>query len=121
MEDALEAIIGAIYIDSDIYSAKKCITQWYKIFIENINKKNNNIKDAKSKLQEYLQNKIQSIPKYCVKKISGSEHNKIFQIELSLGILKKKYHGQGTSIKKAEHAAAIKALKSLENMKNYEK
>ena len=112
LEDAFEALIGAIYLDSDFNKTKSCILSWYQQKLETL-KIAEHTKDPKSRLQEYLQNKIHMHPKYNVINIHGEDHNQTFIVEVSLGNLNKTFQAKGKSRKKAEHMAAKVALSEL--------
>ena len=112
LEDALEALIGAIYLDSSLKTVKSCILSWYKDKLKNLNIKEY-VKDPKSRLQEYLQSKIHMKPTYTVIDVQGKNHDQIFLVEVFLDKLNKKFQGKGKSKKQAEHMAARLALASL--------
>ena len=106
MANTIEAVIAAIYIDSGFDMARKFILRHL------ILQKRVIINDSKSKLQELLQSKYQTLPEYKVLSESGPDHEKIFEI----GVYHKKKmlgSGNGRCKKDAEQAAAKKALKAL--------
>jgi len=108
----MEAVIGAIFFDSGIDSAKKFIR--YKIFLPFSKNKNVISEDYKSIFQEKYQKIYKKPPDYSTVKEKGPPHNKIFTIELrhcgkTLG------QGTGKSKKEAEQKAAEKALRIFEN------
>lgn len=114
LEDAFEALIGAIYLDSDFNTIKSCILSWYKdefisLDIEDILY----VKDVKTRLQEYVQHKNHTYPIYKILKIEGLDHDKRFFVELSLEGLDRSFHAQGKSRKEAERNAANIALSYL--------
>lgn len=84
LEDAFEAMIGAIYLDSkSINQVKKIILFLYHPFIKIINLSQPN-KDPKSQLQEYLQAKIKKYPIYTLISTEGLEHDKLFTVKVCL-------------------------------------
>jgi len=106
LANTFEAVIAAIYIDSGFDAAKKFILQYLSL------QKRVIINDSKSKLQELLQSKFQTLPEYKVLSESGPDHEKLFEI----GVFHKKKllgKGNGRCKKDAEQAAAKKALKTL--------
>ncbi|WP_119343582.1 ribonuclease III [Facilibium subflavum] len=109
LEDAFEALIGAIYLDSDLDTVKRCILNWYQDKLKNLSVEEHT-KDPKSRLQEYLQGTIQMKPVYQVTNIEGDDHDQTFCVEVSLGSLDQTYQGKGKSRKAAEHQAAKTAL-----------
>lgn len=114
LADTTEAIIGALYIDSDF---EKTNAHLLKKFESNIVKAVANgdlFSDYKTELQEKFQRKAKGIIEYSIYKEEGPEHNKIFFINVVLNnkILGK---GKGRNKKEAEQMAAKQALYLLEN------
>ncbi len=111
MANALEAIIGAIYLDQGFEKARTFIEKNIitPCLPELLQKKV--IKDAKSYFQEIVQEKVGITPSYQMLREWGPDHKKQFEVGVCLGkeVIAK---GQGFSIKEAEEAAAKKALKS---------
>lgn len=107
--DALEALIGAVYVDSDFDSVRKVILGLFKEDLKSISLED--IKDSKSVLQELTQKKHQIIPKYNLIKSEGEAHNKTFYVEVV--IPEGKFKGRGRSKKEAEAKAAKKAVDKL--------
>ncbi|MBU0952083.1 MAG: ribonuclease III [Elusimicrobia bacterium] len=108
LSNALESLLGAIYLEKGFKTAKKFITAYFS------EKKLTADFDLKSKLQEIIQAKYKILPVYTVIKESGPEHEKCFEIEVSV---KKKVlgMGKGKSKKEAEQQAAKQALSFLSN------
>ncbi len=107
LADTVEAIIGAIFIDRGLSFAEKFIKQ--NLLTQVDQKSTQPLKDAKSRLQELVQSKGLSTPKYQVVEESGPDHDKKFVIEVlvdgeSWG------RGQGKSKSSAEQDAACKVL-----------
>ena len=98
LADAVEAIIGAIYLDAgmDILSAS-----------------DQQNKDPKTRLQEYLQARQNSLPKYQVVNIAGDAHDQVFSVMCELEGLGKSTQGEGSSRRGAEQQAARNALQLL--------
>ena len=113
LANAYEALAGAIYYDSDLQSAAKVflpsIKREIKGFIETPESR-----DYKSDLQEYTQNKMTCIPAYKVTKEIGPDHEKQFEIVVSIKD-KSRGKGMGRSKKEAEQAAAKMALNGFLN------
>lgn len=111
LSDALEALVGAIYIDSGLEEVKKFVK---KFIISDVKKFHNQpIPDNyKSKLLEYIQNTTQTIPMYRIINERGPDHNKTFTVEVSID--GKSYGtGKGKSKKKAEQNAALAAINKI--------
>ena len=112
LANTLEAIIGAIYIDSNFLSCKTIILELYKPYLDKIDLSDIK-KDAKTELQEYLQSRHINVPDYSVVKESGSSHSPVFQVECKVDTLDKAVFAEGSSKRKAEQAAAKKVLEIL--------
>ena len=104
LADAMEAIIGAITLDSDIEQARSCILLWYKERLDNI--KTLDLKDPKTRLQEYLQAQKYDLPQYKVISINGKEHAQIFQVDCLVKELDLRISAQGSSRRSAEQKGA---------------
>lgn len=111
LADSVEALIAAIYLDSDIETAKKFIIENIKDVVE-FASKNVGQKDYKTVLQEKLQVHGDVSIKYVIISESGPDHDKSFEAEVSCDgkILAR---GKGKSKKLAEMEAARKALEQL--------
>ena len=112
LADTVEAIIGAIYLDSDMDTVKNKILQWYRSRLDQLSL-DDPIKDPKTRLQEYLQANQQPLPKYDVLSIAGSAHEQLFKISCSVIDIESPIVGQGGSRRIAEQVAAAQALKFL--------
>ncbi len=106
LADTVEAIIGAIFIDRDLVAAEEFITE--NIMYDLEKKAAQPLKDAKSRLQEYVQSKGFESPKYTVISQTGPDHNKKFIIEVLVQNAPWG-RGEGKSKAAAEQAAASEA------------
>ncbi len=110
LENALEALIGAIYADSNYANAQKFIFKfWQKFFDKNLNPP----KDPVSQLQEFVQLNSKQLPVYEIAKSSGSEHSPVFTAKLKILHLGLEFEAQGSSKKEAQREAAIRALAEI--------
>jgi ribonuclease-3 len=82
------------------------------VYLQNLPSQSN-LKDPKTRLQEYLQSEKIDIPEYAVVKIIGKSHDQTFTLTCRILSLNIETSGIGSSRKKAEQDAAIKALKVL--------
>ena len=105
LSDALEAVIGAIYLDGGFASAKEFIL---KFILTDIAHKQL-FYDSKTILQETVQGRNMGAMNYRLSGERGPDHNKVFQVELWIGG-KKTSAGEGHTKKAAEQEAAYKAL-----------
>ena len=108
----VEAIIGAISLDSSLTHATEIITRWYQPLLKEI-QPGDNQKDAKTRLQEYLQGKKLPVPTYNIVNIQGQAHNQLFIVECSIKNDNRTFIGKGSSRRKAEQAAAEQILQEL--------
>ena len=111
LADAMEAIFGAVFVDSGFESAKKVISKFYQDKIAQINLTQPQ-KDPKSRLQEYVQGKKKALPQYHLVKESGADHNKTFWVECVVG--KIKGESSAKSVREAEQKAAALCLSQLQ-------
>lgn len=105
--DSLEAVIGAMYLDSDFSTAKNFINRFLSEQKEIIST------DYKSQFQELIQAQYQILPEYRVVREYGPDHEKTFEIEV---YVKGEYcgFGKGGSKKQAEQSAALSAIKRMQ-------
>ncbi len=109
LSDAIEAIIGAIYIDSGLDACRIFIVN---NIIDNKLIKSKPLKHPKSLLQEYCLEKFKSLPKYNIINKFGNEHDPTFEVSVNIDNFDK-VSAKGSSLKNAEEAAAIKLLDIL--------
>lgn len=112
LADAVEAIIGAISLDADLAKAQTVLLSWYQDRLANLDLKEN-IKDSKTRLQEYLQARRLPLPEYQVMHISGEAHQQEFTVHCGVESLDEPMQGIGSSRRMAEQEAALAALKAL--------
>lgn len=117
LEDAVEAIIGAVYLDSNQAICKQLILTWFASRLSTI-EPGSDQKDPKTRLQEYLQGRKIPLPQYEVIETTGQSHNQQFTVKCTTSALNDAVITKGTSRRKAEQAAAADLLKRLlENSK----
>jgi len=109
--DAMESVIAAIYLDSDFATVKKMILDWLNDEILEAAQHGGRETDFKTVLQEYCQSNG-SVPEYSIVKETGPDHNKIFEIKVSLAD-GKEATGKGPNKKKAQQSAARAMLDIL--------
>lgn len=110
LADTIEAIIGALYIDSGIETAEKFVQE--NILIDVDKKSKLPLKDPKSLLQEKVQAQGLQAPKYQIVSENGPDHNKEFIVEVVVNG-KMQGTGVGKSKSEAEQDAASNALKTM--------
>lgn len=114
LSDALEAIVGAIYIDQGVERAQHWVLQVFKEPITNVSIQKAKLKDPKSRLQEYLQGKNEDVPIYTVLSTTGHDHNQLFTVQCQINMLNEAFVAKASTRKKAEQKAALKALEQLD-------
>lgn len=112
LSNTIEAIIGSIFLDSNIIIIQNLILLWYKFRLNNIIPGEKQ-KDPKTRLQEYLQEHHFPLPSYIVIDVKGKSHDQKFTIQCHISILKKPIIVISSSIKNAEQEAAKKMLIKL--------
>lgn len=112
LSDALEAVLGAIYLDSNFTQAEAVVANLYRPLLDNINSKTLG-KDPKTRLQELLQSKKLALPKYSVINAEGEAHQQKFKVECVVQEFDIRTFGEGTSRRSAEQAAADLAYKKV--------
>ena len=112
LADALEAIIGAVYVDSGYHATEALVLRLYAEKLAVIDPKIID-KDAKSQLQEYLQGKKIELPDYKVVSVEGEAHAQTFKMECVIEKLNITTVGEGTSRRIAEQQAAQLALEAI--------
>lgn len=115
LADALEAIIGAVYLDAGFGATEAFVLELYANKLETINPQFID-KDSKSLLQELLQSKKLAVPEYVVTQISGEAHAQHFVVECMIEKHQIRTVGEGSSRRLAEQQAAQSALLELNKL-----
>jgi ribonuclease-3 len=111
LADALEAVIGAIYLDGGETCCYECVAAWYESRLQGLSL-DTVYKDPKSRLQELLQAQQLPIPQYRLLTVKGEEHHQAFVIECSTELMPP-IIAEGTSRRRAEQQAAELTLEAL--------
>lgn len=115
LADALEAVFGAIYLDGGFEVFRKCLLRLFSERLEAVADPEA-LKDAKTRLQEYLQSRQMALPEYTVVDVSGDPHAQSFQVQCSLTDSDlPPAQGSAGSRRQAEQKAARRMLEQLEN------
>ncbi|MBS0493148.1 MAG: ribonuclease III [Proteobacteria bacterium] len=112
LADALEAIIGAVYLDAGYEAAQALVHRLFE-GVELSPRLQEAAKDAKTALQEWLQGRKMSLPQYVVVDTTGVAHKQVFHVECQVAELQLKAQGNGASRRAAEQAAAAAMLAQL--------
>lgn len=115
LADAVEAVLGAIYLDAGMDTARARVLTWYADRLESINLQDTQ-KDPKTRLQEFLQSRQSQLPRYEVVSVEGEAHDQTFTVECHVELLATHTVGTGSSRRHAEQQAAELAIRQLENL-----
>jgi ribonuclease-3 len=113
--DAFEAILGAIFLDSDYVTVSAVILKLYDELLNNASP-DDSLKDFKTQLQELLQKKGHSLPIYELVKTKGQDHNAVFCVSCHIKEFNLTVEENAKSIKRAEQACAESILGSLSSL-----
>ena len=113
LADAVEAVIGAIYLDAGMETARTRVLSWFAERLEMINLQDTQ-KDPKTRLQEFLQSRQVPLPRYDVISVEGEAHAQTFTVECHVEVLDEHTQGIGSSRRHAEQQAAEHALAQLD-------
>lgn len=112
LADALEAVFGAILLDSSFDAAQATINRLYVTRIAQVNPREGG-KDAKTRLQEFMQSKHLPLPTYTVERVDGEAHAQMFTVRCSVPQVDQEATGRGSSRRAAEQQAANAVLNKL--------
>jgi len=115
LADTLEAVIGAVHEDAGIEACQTMVDRLFRARIEQIGPEN--LKDAKTLLQEYLQGLQLPLPTYEVTATSGADHAKLYSVCCEVPQLDLRSEGSASSRRGAETAAAKNLLSQIKEPK----
>ena len=112
LADALEAVIGAVYLDGGLEQARGVV---FRLFAGRLARLPDpqELKDPKTRLQEYLQSRGLELPTYEVVRTQGEVHAQTFWVRCDAAALSLSATGQGLSRRRAEQEAAAAVLKEV--------
>jgi ribonuclease-3 len=115
LADALEAVIGAVYLDGGFPAAQQFVQ---RLLAEKLAATDPSSpgKDAKTTLQEYLQGKRMALPAYSLIDTCGEAHEQIFQIECAVAEMNLRAQAEGPSRRVAEQLAAAMVLEKIKSV-----
>ena len=117
LADALEALVAAIYLDAGFEACRVVVLPWFEPAMAALPPPHKVGKDAKTRLQEWLQGRQKPLPVYALLSESGEEHAKTFQVSCTLAEPHVVTEGEGGSRRAAEQTAAEAALAALEALR----
>jgi ribonuclease-3 len=112
LADALEALIGCIYLEQGLKDAERFVLHIYQELLNQLPTEDD-LKDPKSRLQEYLQSRGYDLPLYQLTQIEGEAHRQTFTAECRIPVLDIATIGSSGSRRKAEQDAAAKAFEQV--------
>jgi len=112
LTDAFEAILGAIFLDGGYDACREGITELFDPLIKNLPSAED-LKDPKTRLQEWLQGRGRPLPEYTLSREEGADHAKKFHVRCALPDDEIVVEAAGDSRRKAEQAAAKQVLALL--------
>lgn len=110
--DAVEAILGAVYLDAGFDQCRELIMRLYQERLSLVSMERS-AKDPKSQLQELMQSMGFALPAYAVTDVHGPDHEQLFVVECQLPALSMCGNGEGSNRRAAEQAAAAHVLDLL--------
>ena len=113
LADAVEALVAAIYLDSDFATCRDVVLPWFAGMIEALPPPNKVGKDAKTRLQEWLQARALPLPEYVLLDARGEEHDKVFEVLCRLATPALETVAEGSSRRQAEQGAAARMLERI--------
>lgn len=124
LADAFEALTAAIYLEHGMQAAADFLTPFLNAALPNARNKAQQ-KDAKTQLQEWLQDRARGLPSYQIVDSHGPEHDRHFRVQCNLAASGKNpaacSEGEGSSVKRAEQAAALAMLEQLVPAKSFQR
>jgi len=112
LADALEAVIGAVYLDGGFEACRAVVLGLWSERLDSLPDAAS-LKDPKTRLQEWLQARGRALPRYELVEARGAEHARVFRIVCTIDGIGERFAGEGSSRRKAEQAAAAAALAAL--------
>jgi len=115
LANAVEAVIGAIYLDAGLDTCRERVETMFASRLERLRAREEARKDAKTRLQEFAQARRLPLPEYTVLHVEGSAHEHSFTVECRVAGVGEATIGRGSSRRGAEQDAARKALERIDH------
>ncbi len=113
LADALEAIFGAVYLDAGFDAARQVIRNAFGERLDNLPGEGE-LRDPKSRLQEFLQGRQLALPVYSMESVTGKAHKQLFEVSCRIDQPALSTAGRGTTRRDAEQQAAAAMLAAIE-------
>ncbi|MEZ5564415.1 MAG: ribonuclease III [Gammaproteobacteria bacterium] len=112
LANSMEAVFGALYLDGGWPTARSAILKLLDSRLASLDP-DDDLRDPKTRLQEYLQGRGYALPIYNVERVSGTAHAQHFDVSCRLATPQMEFRGEGGSRRAAEQMAAAHALQAL--------
>lgn len=116
LANALEAVIAAVYLDSDFARTKRMVLALFEHQWQLLLNSKDSQKDAKTQLQEYRQAQKKPLPVYRLSQVDGADHQQVFTVHCCLAEIHQPFAASGPNRRQAEKDAARKALNYLHSL-----
>jgi len=113
LADALEAVVAAVYLDSDYVTCRTVVLRWFDDVLRSLTLEED-YKDPKSRLQEWVQARGMPLPDYLTVSESGPDNARCYEVLARLATLRIEATGRGSSKKQAEQDAASHLLRAVQ-------
>jgi ribonuclease-3 len=114
LADALEALVASIYLDAGFDACRAVVLPWFDPLIAALPPANKVGKDAKTRLQEWLQARQRGLPVYTLVEEHGDDHARVFRVSCRLAEPAITTEGEGSSRRAAEQQAAEAAMQVID-------
>ena len=114
--DTVEALLGAVYLDKGIDASRDRIFDWFKSLLDSALEVKP-LKDSKTTLQEWLQQRGKSLPDYKLVDTGGEAHSRLFTVSCKIDAVGQEMTAIATSRRRAEQVVAEQLLTELEKNK----
>lgn len=114
LADAFEAVCGALFLDGGLEAARRVVEPLFAPRVASLPAPEE-LKDAKTRLQEYLQSRGHALPRYSVERVEGEPHEQTFWVDCQVESIGLRARGSGSSRRRAEQAAAERILLEIES------
>ncbi len=112
LADAFEALVGALYLDAGLAEVRRIVMPLFDAVVRELPHPDA-LKDAKTRLQEYLQGRGLSLPRYHLDDVQGEPHELVFHVRCEAPQAGAASEGSGSSRRRAEQQAAERLLARL--------
>ena len=113
LADAMEALLGAVFLDGGYAAVETVIDRLFAGRLDEL-PADEDLKDPKTRLQEWLQGRSIELPEYRVVQVAGKPHDQTFTVECEIEVMEILVSASGGSRRKAEQAAAALALTEVQ-------